>query len=429
MRFLYISFVQISLFFFDIALKIKSKNLCALIIFLNIRKFKEIKYKKKIKKRFLVFPKVGGDEDLIQSFKNKKSNIEFFILPRIFPKKIFNHYFEANKKNIDYVDYFTKPRNNFEKNSKKLFINFLSLVFKKIDSYFKFEGIISFNIFYFSEKYFDEVCKNLNKKFIVLHKESCSTPIEEKNAVKIYQNQNEKSLAYKISVYSKSQKKILIKSKIVTEKQITITGCPRSDLSFELRKIKPKNKLIVYYLIETNRAETNILSGFAGPNWNKLHKQTLEYIIKFAKLNPQIKIILKGKIGVHKKEYFNLRSLPKNCTFIEGGPGENLLVNASAVIALNSTVTFQAIAGNRNLIIPNFNNENIKSTKYLMKCNKKYLANSKLDFNNKLNFYLKSKYRNKNLSNVDKDILGYYLGNHNNSSGKKMREFLNRVIK
>jgi hypothetical protein len=61
----------------------------------------------------------------------------------------------------------------------------------------------------------------------------------------------------------------------------------------------------VYYLIETNRAETNILSGFAGPNWNKLHKQTLEYIIKFAKLNPQIKIILKGKIGVHKKEYFN----------------------------------------------------------------------------------------------------------------------------
>ena len=185
----------------------------------------------------------------------------------------------------------------------------------------------------------------------------------------------------------------------------------------------------MYYLIETNRAETNILSGFAGPNWKKLHKQTLEYIIKFAKLNPEIKIILKGKIGVHKKEHFNLKTLPKNCIFIEGGPGEDFLVNASAVIALNSTVTFQAIAGNRNLIIPNFNNENIKSRKYLMKYNKKYLANSQLEFNNKLNFYLKSKYRNKSLSNVDKDILDYYLGNHNNSSAKKMREFLNKATK
>ena len=44
-------------------------------------------------------------------------------------------------------------------------------------------------------------------------------------------------------------KNILLKSKIAKKKQIVVNGCPRSDYSL-LRKIKPKNNIIVYYLIE-----------------------------------------------------------------------------------------------------------------------------------------------------------------------------------
>ena len=428
MKFLYFSFVHLSLFFINIALKINSKNLCAFIILLNIRKFKQIQYKERIKKKVIFFPKSGGNEDLVESFRNKKSNIEFYLLPRFFLKKIFNYHYKVNDRNINYVDYFTKPRNNFEKKRKKLYVNFLTSVFQKIDNFFKFDAIISFNIFYYSEKYFEEVCRNLDKKFVVLHKESASTPNEEANSVKIYQNQNEKSLAHKISVYSKIQKKILIKSKIATENQITITGCPRSDSLFELRKTKPKNNIIVYYLIENNRIRNNVLSNYKGLNWNKLFNQTLKHLIEFAKLNTEIKIILKGKIGVHKKEHFNFKTLPKNFIFIEGGAGEYLLAHASVIIAFNTTVVFQAIASNRNLIIPNFNNEYKRSKKHLHKHNKNYLVNSKLEFNDRLNFYLESQYKNKNLSNIDKNILNYYLGNSNKSSGKKMREFLNGII-
>ena len=36
------------------------------------------------------------------------------------------------------------------------------------------------------EKYFEEVCINLNSKFIILQKESIFTPAEEKGALKIY---------------------------------------------------------------------------------------------------------------------------------------------------------------------------------------------------------------------------------------------------
>jgi hypothetical protein len=46
-----------------------------------------------------------------------------------------------------------------------------------------------------------------------------------------------KSLAYRISVYSDSQKNILIKSNIAKKSQIVVNGCPRSDFSFKLRNI------------------------------------------------------------------------------------------------------------------------------------------------------------------------------------------------
>ena len=60
-----------------------------------------------------------------------------------------------------------------------MYINFLTNTLNYLDKIFNLDGIISFNIFYYAEKHLDIVCKNLNKKFIVLQKESALTPIEE----------------------------------------------------------------------------------------------------------------------------------------------------------------------------------------------------------------------------------------------------------
>ena len=306
----------------------------------------------------------------------------------------------------------------------------MTSTFDSLDSLFKFDGIISFNIFYFGEKYFDEVCLNLKKKFIVLHKESVSAPFEEINAPKVYADNNEKSLAHKITVYSQSQKKILIKSKIAEKKQIIINGCPRSDYAFRLRKIKPKKNIILYYLIESNRGK-NPLSYHANVSWKKLYDQTLDYVIKYAKNNPKINLILKGKIGTHKKSHFNSIPLPENCFFVEGGSGEAYLKDSTVVIAFNSSVVYETIASNRNLIIPNFNYENKDKklkNRLLQVANKKYFSNSKDEFNKKLNSYLGTNYKNKKLSNIDKKTLNYYLGNVDGTSGKKMNKFLNKIF-
>ena len=62
------------------------------------------------------------------------------------------------------------------------------------------------------------------------------SPLAEERFLDIYKNKNERSLAYKISVYSKNQKKMLIKSKVAEKKQIQVNGCPRADYLFRLRK-------------------------------------------------------------------------------------------------------------------------------------------------------------------------------------------------
>ena len=417
---------SVSLYFLILALRLKVYSICAFIFWLNINKFENINENLKSKnlRRALVFPKSGGTEDLVEALKNKKNNeIIYYWISRKFLKNIYLYYFRNNSG----TDYFTKIKGSKKISIKKFYIRSLTKIFQSLDKFLKFDALISFNIFYYAEKNLDEVCKRLDKKFVILQKESAFTPIEEKNAIKIYQNYNDKSISTKISVYSKSQKNILVKSKIAEKKQIIVNGCPRSDYSFKLRKIKPKNNIIVYYLIEKKRGKV-LFAKKSQFNWNSLYDKTLKFLIEYSKNNDNVKLILKGKTGVHNN-LLNSKFLSKNCIFINGGTGEKLLKDAKVVIAFNTTIVFEAIASNRNLIIPNFNHENVKKKDRIHKIeNTNYFVNSKLDFFRKLDTYLHSGYKNRKLIKREKKILEYYQGNVDGKSGKRLEKFLSQII-
>ncbi len=428
-RNIYKLFLNFSLYLLNFSLFINSHKMTAFLMLINIRKIKLINAKTSNRKKILVFPKSGGNEDLLETYYNqKKIDISYYLLERIFLKKIFHHHFKNTNKSKIHSDYFTKPMNLIESERKKINIQFLTSVFRTINNFYEFDGFISFNIFYYNEKYLEEVFKILNKRYIILHKESMFTPIGEKKFVNIYANKNEKSLSHKISVYSESQKRMLIKSKVAKEKQIHVVGCPRSDYLFRIKKRKPQKKLIIFYLIEEVHQSFKYFYSKSN-SWKKLQIQTLKYLIEFAKGNPKFRVILKGKTGVHKKDDLNLKTFPNNITFVEGGPGEKYLRDAKVVIAFGSTVVFEAIASNRNLIIPNFNNEFPKKKEFIHDIkNKKYFINSKEQFIQKIKKYLNSKYKNKPLSGSDKKTLRYYLGNTDGKSARRMRKFLDKAI-
>ena len=51
-----------------------------------------------------------------------------------------------------------------------MYVKFLTSTFISLNNFLKLDGFISFNLFYYSEKHFDKVCLNLNKKFIIFIK-------------------------------------------------------------------------------------------------------------------------------------------------------------------------------------------------------------------------------------------------------------------
>ena len=106
-KIVYYLFQKSSLLLLNISLLINSHKLCAFVVLINIRKIKSIRSKTKNKKKILVFPKSGGNEDLLAAYHNQKNiNISYFLLERIFLKTIFHHHFKNTDKSKFNADLF-----------------------------------------------------------------------------------------------------------------------------------------------------------------------------------------------------------------------------------------------------------------------------------------------------------------------------------
>ena len=102
---------SLSLFLLGIALRINSHDLCAIILRLNIRKLKIIKYNNKNLKKILIFSKSGGNEDIKESFQNyKNNNIIFYWIPRSFLKKFFFIILKVNNIKIIILKYLIQKK-------------------------------------------------------------------------------------------------------------------------------------------------------------------------------------------------------------------------------------------------------------------------------------------------------------------------------
>ena len=178
--------------------------ICYFILNLNIRKLKKI-YKsspdnKNIK--VLVFPKSGGLDDLISSQKNYNKRIQYFTMPRYLTKKIFKFFLGENLNDYKYLS------DDKSINKRKLlYRNFLVELLKIFKRKFKLNAIISFNLFYKSDREIQEASKIVGIKFLVIQKESVHSPIEEKIIESIYKKNSGKFKGEKVAVYSEAEKK------------------------------------------------------------------------------------------------------------------------------------------------------------------------------------------------------------------------------
>ena len=406
-----------------IFVKFNLSYLSSLVLFINLRRVKKI-YSPNIKKRIIILAKSGGLEDILSAYKNPDNNndIAYYILPRNLIKIIYKKFL----KNEIFQDYSTNDVSEKITNKKKSYKLFIKKTFLKLNRLWKFDALISFNPFYYAENDLPEPIKDIGKKFLILHKESVTSQAEQEIIFKTYRDQNKKNHANKVAVYCEYEKKILTDSNCFKSDQLEVVGCARSDYSYELRQEKPIENKIVYFMIETDRNnmfdEIKKLDKESADNWFNLGNFTIKYLVEYAYKHPDIDIVFKGKWGVHSLEDLP-KNLPQNCSFELEIPGHNFLKDAKVVICFNTTILFEAILANRDVVIPNFDIDRSKVDKFIFKSPNKF-ASSKEIFFEMINKNLRNTYSTKNLSEDEKKCLDYYLGNSDGKAGIRLKKFI-----
>tara|TARA_B100001057_G_scaffold500491_1_gene615869 strand:+ start:16329 stop:17666 length:1338 start_codon:yes stop_codon:yes gene_type:complete len=423
---------------------LKFDFIASLILCISIKKYNIIN-KKNNKTNILFFFKTAGIDDLkttFTKFDNHKFN--FYYLPRKYFRIIYDYYLGYT--NLHDYDY--KIEKNDHKKSLAGYNLRITNYIKIINKLYNFKCFISFNPFYRSDREIQKICSKFNIKFIALHKEGVGSPVEDKILRYLYKNKIEKFNGDYISVYSENEKDLMMSSKFAKNSQVEVVGSPRCDLSYDLRKIKPQNNTILYYMIERDRGipwyffsnynnknknkilnEIGINRSVLTANWDELAKKTLIYCLHYARRNKEIKLIIKGKQSAHTNKDLP-KKLPENVVYIQDGAGHHLLRNAKTVIAFNTTAVLEAMLANRNIIIPYFGNKNLSKKKNFVINfnNKKYAVYSKHEFFRKLNLFLKKKYAFKKMSYLEKKILNKFVGNSDGKSSFRLFNFLTKKI-
>ena len=400
-----------SIFFLRIAVKLNLSYLAALILFINLRRVKKI-YTQEINKKIIILSKRGGFEDILSAYRSSEKNnsIGYYTLPRILIKIIFYKFL----KNEKYKDFLTIDFNESVKRKKKDYKLFTKNTFLKLNKFWKFNAVVGFNPFYYAEHDLAEPIKDIGKKFLIIHKESVNSPEGNIEDLKIYRDQNKKHLADKVAVYCEYEKKKLIDSNFLEPNQVEVTGCARSDYCFEIRNEKPLENTIVYFMIQEE--------GDGTFKWTDLANSTIKHLTEYAYKHPDVDIVFKGKGGVHTSNDLP-KNLPQNCRFELGGPGHGFLKDAKVVICFNTTVMFEAILSNREIVIPNFEVDRSKLNKFILKSPNKF-ADTKEIFFEMINRNLNKTYEVKNLSKEEKECVDYYLGNSDGKAGIRLKKFI-----
>ena len=179
-------------------------------------------------------------------------------------------------------------------------------------------------------------------------------------------------------------------------------------------------------MIDTSRMATEKILRGELVNWTRVMELTSNYLIEYAKANPEVEIIFKGKRNWHTEK--NLpKEFPENCKFVLTNPGHKELKHAKVVVSFNSTIMIEAILANRSVIIPSFEVDRVKFKSLIYKSPDLY-TNTKKDFFEKLNQKLNEEHQKKDLDNDEKDCVDYYLGNADGKSGLRLKNFLQKNI-
>lgn len=381
--------------------------------------------KRKKKKKILIFSYLRWQDDL-----KKLVNLSPY------------SFIAINQRRLEVINsYASKIKENYN-------INFLSLIIEIIYKIKKFDLCLTCNVAYNSEREWIGIIAKQNIPFVAIHKEFTIVDDRQINDYAIhFKNTKRKFLGSKVLVTNKQAKKILLKSKIVDEKKIIISGLLRSDFLFENKINSKENSLVLFsfgHLTGPFKGKFDIRDHYFSKNNNKgfvkLFEEVHRLFMECAINNPDLDFFIqpknfeKGWIDEIKdvcNRYLkiDINSI-KNLKIIKKS-AQDLMKNSILNICLNSTVALESRIMGRNTLLPIFEEAAKKHKKNLYFINYFdlfYLAKSKIQFEKLMQKAVKKELsQSKNYKRL-KTMSSYYLGNKDGKCYIRVNKILNEII-
>ena len=307
--------------------------------------------------------------------------VKFLILPsRI--QTLLNSLFLSNSYSYKVDSYIN------EKEETKELVRFVVKFVNKLNDKYNLCGIISCSFYYRQDFSYEFSSLTTHVPFYVIFKEYMKDDVVVDVTINRYKQNKFHFIGKQIFSANKNVEKILLRSGVCREDQISIVGSPRFDVMFNNKdaSIKHDKQVVTLFsfyhssgLIELE-GDNNFFSD-QGDGYYDLFKDVHTSVAELAVENRGIEFVIKTKWGgqwhdrivstIYEASGIDILCEP-NISLMSEGNAQTLIKKSSLVVAFNSTTILEAGLLGRNVIVPvyaeaidKYFNSNLYFTKYL----------------------------------------------------------------
>jgi hypothetical protein len=265
--------------------------------------------------------------------------------------------------------------------SKKRYREFLNAMWRKLERYVKFDAVVTGNFGYYAEQELAGVLEEMGTPFIAMHKENLKSPGRIEFSRTIYRDRRGPFGGRRILVYNEGERLLQIDARVASPEKITVCGMPRLDRVHEWRRSNSgkqhsvdRRPQVLFFSFTPKAVLPRIgrrpQAGFEGNaesieapleklSWEVLSRHSHQAVLKLAKENPQIDVVIKSKVRLRERSEMHRMigedgKLPDNLRIVVGGDPLDLIKERDVVCGFNTTGLLEALATGKPVVVPRF---------------------------------------------------------------------------
>ncbi len=333
--------------------------------------------------RLLALPKAGFTEDVLASFGDD-TRFGLLAFGREYLKAVYPAYLPIW---VDDNNYRSAPADLDE--AKAALRGFWAQAWPVIQAKAKVSAVLTGNFAYAAEQEFGAVVEASGVPFIAMHKEALKTPGLVEFFTHLYRDRRQPFAGRKILVYNEIERGIQIAAGIAPPDRVQVCGMPRldrihhwriaaADASLPSTSARPQVLFLSFHPksgmpviprkpgAPEGRLEA-LDDGLGEVSWRDLSQQCHQTVLRLARENPGIDVVIKGKGDLGKWLGLTGASIdqdrPANLKLVVGGDPQDLIASASVVCGFTTTALLESIAAGKRVVVPRFAEATVENTR------------------------------------------------------------------